>query len=176
MSKWFRALTTFAAAAVFAAVLSPAVLRAQSTSGQQNKQNNGQNPSVQSQQEPSGQQQQNPNASPVPPNPEGALPYQPPPGPPPASVSPPSYEDQYTNQTDSQQQDQEENQLINQEEGPSQGGGGPQSNQQGGAAGSGVQEGTAYVGPDGMVSPPSCQQQSQQQNCGQAGGSGSPPL
>jgi hypothetical protein len=174
MTKLVRALSTFAAIAAIA--LAPAVVRAQNNSNQQNKQNNSpqnqQNPSVQSQQEAPGQQQQNPTSSPVPPNPEGALPYEPPPGPPPAAVSPPSYEDQYENQTDNLQQSGEVNQLQDQEEGQSQGGGaaGPAA----GAASGGATEGPDYIGPDGMPNPPTCQQQSQHQNCTQPGGVGPP--
>jgi len=175
--KLVRLLTTFAAGAALVLSLSPGLLRAQNTSNQQNKQNtspgNQKNPSVQRQQEAPGQQQQNPTTSPVPPNPEGAAPYEPAPGPPPANVSPPSYQDQYQNQADNQQQNNEVNQMEDQEEGQSQGGGagGPP----GGAAGGGATEGLDYIGPDGTSNPvaPACQQQSQQQNCGQGG---SPPL
>jgi hypothetical protein len=174
MRNPIRLLTTFAAVAVALLLLSPGILRAQQQGSgtQSNKSKETQNPSVQAQQEAPGQQQQNPTSSPVPANPEGAAPYEPPPGPPLASVSPPSYENEYVNQADNQQQTPEVNQLQDQEEGLSQGGsaGGPAPT---GGATQGAAEGENYVGPDGMPNPPTpppCQGQSQKQSCGRQGG------
>jgi len=173
MSKSVRRLVAFVAAAICAGVLAPGLLRAQgSTSNQQNRVNNQGN--VPSQQTAAGEEQQNPLSSPLPPNPEGDLPYMLAPGPPPPLVNPPSYEDQYTNQLFNPYEDQEESQIIDQEEGPSQGGGGPGLSP--GQETGGAQEGPDYIGPDGIINnTPPCQKQSQHQDCGQSE-RGAPPV